>query len=341
MALANHSAVALPDGKVLVVGGDSWSGGARSASCLLDPSSGSARATGGMRECRTNQPGLIVLPQGRVLVAGGRGRDGRAPASCELYDPEEGTWSITGALAHSRSRGTCLLLKTGKVLAIGGDNETGALSACELYDPESGTWIPTAALTTGWSGVCFVFLADGRILAAGGYDVPGQHSGCELYDPTTGVWTRTGSLLTGRYYASAATLENGSVLVVGGTDTRNRLLASCELYDPATGSWHAAAPVPLTRSATFPLASQLATRLPDGTVLVAGGITGENLRHYQLPATCYRYDPGTDTRNQAPDLRTPRSSHQALLLESGKLLLIGGATGRGLTDSLEVYDPGQ
>lgn len=118
--------------------------------------------------------------------------------------------------------------------------------------------------------------------------------------------------------------------MVGGADVGDHLLASCELYDPATGSWRAAAPtMSLRRSATYPLAHQIATRLLDGTVIVAGGITGESLSINQPAAESCRYDPGTDAWAAAPDLRTPRSSNQALLLESGKVLLFGGATETG------------
>ncbi len=337
-ALASHAAVSLPSGEVLVVGGESWPGVARSACYRIDPSSRSVRETGAMRECRTRQPGLPVLPDGRVLVAGGIGRAGEALVSCELYDPGEETWEMTGAMTHPRSGGHCFLLKTGKVLVVGGANETGALSACELYDPGSGTWTPTGALSTGRSGASCVLLEDGRVLAAGRWDPNGPTPECELYDPATGLWTSTGSLLTSRAYASAVPLKNGEVLMVGGIDGKSRLLASCERYDPVAGTWRAAAPMPIPRTA-FPFSTQLATLRSDGTILVAGGITGEILRLNPLCAASHRYDPESDTWTEAPDLRTPRNSHQALPLASGRLLLIGGSTERGLTSTLEYCEP--
>ena len=59
-------------------------------------------------------------------------------------------------------------------------------------------------------------------------------------------------------------LSNGKVLVAGGL-TAATLLASAELYDPATGTGR-------SQAASILRAAHTATLLPDGMVLVAGGI---------------------------------------------------------------------
>src|ERR1017187_10847960 len=80
----------------------------------------------------------------------------------------------------------------------------------------------------------------------------------------SGTWSATCSLGTARYQ-TAAVLVNGKVLLAGGIDSSNSVLASAELYDPATGAWSPTGNLNVARD------TYLATALPNGKVLVAGG----------------------------------------------------------------------
>lgn len=81
-------------------------------------------------------------------------------------------------------------------------------------------------------------------------------------------------------------------------------------------------------------ASQTATLLPTGKVLVVGG------RDASGPlATAELYDPATGTSKATGSLAAPRFAHTATMLRNGKVLIVGGSNGAGYLASAELYDP--
>src|SRR6059036_1206941 len=93
-----HTATLLPNGKVLVAGGDG-NGPSQESAELYDPASGTWTATGSLSP-GTSEHTATLLPNGKVLVAGGVNGDifefGSILANAELYDPTSGTWTATG-----------------------------------------------------------------------------------------------------------------------------------------------------------------------------------------------------------------------------------------------------
>lgn len=78
-----------------------------------------------------------------------------------------------------------------------------------------------------------------------------------------------------------------------------------------------------------PRAMHTATRLPDGTVLIAGGRTPAG----DL-ATVELYIPASDSFRPAAPMNRPRSAATATLLEDGRVLVAGGSE-----FTAEIYDP--
>jgi hypothetical protein len=98
---------------------------------------------------------------------------------------------------------------------------------------------------------------------------------------------------------------------------------------PSLGSVVSAAPMLEPRS------GHSATLLPDGKVLVTGG-----MRHNQdFYKSAELYDPATGQFQRTGDMSIARVGHAAVLLGSGKVLVAGGWVGGGGTDSAEIYDP--
>ncbi|HUE43131.1 MAG TPA: hypothetical protein VMP12_06180 [Candidatus Sulfotelmatobacter sp.] len=84
-----------------------------------------------------------------------------------------------------------------------------------------------------------------------------------------------------------------------------------------------------------PRSDQSATLLPDGTVLIAGGMR----RNQDFYRSAEIFDPAKDQFRHTGDMSIARVGHAAVLLSSGKVLILGGWIGHDVTDSVEQYDP--
>ncbi len=79
------------------------------------------------------------------------------------------------------------------------------------------------------------------------------------------------------------------------------------------------------------------TLLPSGKVLVAGGdVDGAGNTVY---ASAELYDPATDTWSLTGSMTAARGWHSAILLSSGKVLVVGGLDNGNDLSSCELFDP--
>src|SRR5580698_7303303 len=125
---AGHTATLLPDGRVLIVGGDSSNGTAE----FYDPSTGKFTATGSLLMPRSGF-NATLLANGKVLITGGASED------AEVFDPSTGQFtsagpyvgSLTGTFTANASTST--LLPDGTVLFA-------REPAAQIYNPAAGTF---------------------------------------------------------------------------------------------------------------------------------------------------------------------------------------------------------
>jgi WD40 repeat protein len=236
------SATLLPDGQVLIAGGEDAKFNLLSSAELYNPATGKFSPTGSMTTPRTGQSATL-LGNGQVLIAGGTG----ATAAAELYNPASGKFTPTGSMISVHGDNVGTLLPDGDVLATG-----RAQTFAELYSPATGQWSnASAGLPVCLSDEeCRIFstatlLPTGNVLVAGGLvgliSNPQTTPGAMLYDPGTNTWAGTGNMTTGREGQTATLLRDGQVLMAGGTlydhpsaghPGVDQVLASAELYTP-------------------------------------------------------------------------------------------------------------
>jgi len=114
---ADHTAICLKDGRVLIVGGTTQSGGALASAELYDPTTGKFSRTGSMATPRESAR-AAMMSDGRVLVVGGSDGSGFIPGA-EVYDPVSGTFSVAGKMMSFISPDIVVTLSSGAVLIMG------------------------------------------------------------------------------------------------------------------------------------------------------------------------------------------------------------------------------
>jgi len=266
---SGHSAILLPDGKVLIAGGMRRNQDFYKSAELYDPRTGKFQATGGMNERRVS-PIAVLLGSGKVLIAGGWIGHG-CTDSAESYDPATGKFTAIGSKMTSvRGDARATLLADGDVLITGGaDHDSpGGIASAELFRAATMTFERVDPMHFARVAHTATLLHDGRVLIVGGRGDK-VNAVAEIYDPKTRRFTESGSLITARYKHTAGLLPDGRVLIAGGSDERDWSgnLNSAEIYDPRTGKFTSASPL---NDARFKLPEE-AVPLASGRLLIAGG----------------------------------------------------------------------
>jgi Kelch motif/Galactose oxidase, central domain len=234
-ARSHHTATLLPDGKVLVVGGENALYLVEPTAEIYDPVANTWSAPRVEPIAERSQHTATLLPSGLVLIAGGFDivNGLLTPLnSAELYDPVLHTQTTTTTDGNG--------VTTTSTVITGGLDFTATAPMAFMHDGASATR-----------------LADGRVVVVGGGTTQ-----TEIFDPVAATWTTRGATAATHTSHGAVLLADGRILVVGGTQFAQ---PAAELFDPATGAWTAAATMLVTRG------NPTATLMPDGSVLVCGG----------------------------------------------------------------------
>ncbi len=292
----------LPTGLVVLVA----LGGQQNWGTLWDPLDGSYTYKPAPRQ--TNCSGFCQLPDGRILVAGG----GPIKTEVSIFDPfteDGGSWTSAAPLAHPLFYPTCTPLPDGRVLVTGGENNIP-----EIYDPNTGTWESLNAGPVSMRYPRIFVLPSGLVFSAGS-----QSGMTHTLDVANDSWEEVGNCGPICVYPSGnkrpvVALEPGKILSSGGGSAAAMIID----FNVDPPSWEP------TTSMNFSRNNHNATLLPDGTVLVTGGVLAAEL-----------FDPGDETWTVMASMPNSRGDH------SSAPLLPDGRVGSREEDSsnLQIFSP--
>ncbi|MBI2387979.1 MAG: hypothetical protein HYV09_00050 [Deltaproteobacteria bacterium] len=171
-------------------------------------------------------------------------------------------------------------------------------------------------------------LPDGRVAAfPANANMPAA-----LLDPVTEKWTQVGVNSGAKQYGIVVTLGTGKVLVAGGEGR-----STAELWTPSTGPV-ATGSMSVARSTIHYSYAHIDKGLSTEKVIVYGGATG-----WGNPGSAYstveQYDVATGTWSVRPTaMPVVRCSASATDLGDGTVLIAGGRTGGGWTNTALLHD---
>lgn len=345
-ARTDHTATLLPDGRVLIIGGDN--GETLASAEVWSPDTESFSPAGSLAHARKWHTATLLL-DGRVLVTGGLGGNGGGQddflASAEIWDPDTAAFRTTGSMADSRIHHTATRLADGRVLAVAGVVASIVpLASAELWDPVTGEWTPTGSLRQWRAEHTATELDDGRVLVIGGGSFTSDgfvtFDRAEIWDPASDAFSRAGRLTVPRRGHSATRLTDGRILVLGGSMTRasgedvhTEAHSSAEVWDPLDRSFDPAGSLTELRG---DITSGV---LPDGRVLVIGS-GGSDSEVSAARTVAESWEPRTESFSPAGTLALSRSGQTVTILPDGRALIVGGVDESGdYLASAEVFEP--
>lgn len=282
----------LPDGRLLVVGGDTNGAGHTNNRCFIftpdtaNADAGAFAATASMAHARW-YPTAVSLNDGRVLAfSGGH----PIAAVVEVYD---GTgWApVTGAdrtfqelypALHLLPSGEIFYTRAGWAGATGTQTAyltlTGATSGNwsdygqeQFYDRQEGMSLLTIDTTVSPERTRLYIFGGG----VSGPATARNNATAEVIEFSGGVggssWQRIADMNFGRTNVNAVVLPTGRILIIGGHSNGQKWsptpVLPVEIYNPDTDEWTLGAPLNFPRQY-----HSVCILLPDGRVLAAGGV---------------------------------------------------------------------
>jgi fibronectin type 3 domain-containing protein len=219
------TATALPDGRLLVLSGESNGDGTDvTVPEIYNPATNSWSALSTATFLFSYYPHPYVLPDGRVIVVG----TSEDPTVSEILDIGAKTWTAVGGPAVDG--GSSVMYLPGKFLKTGTSTDpdlsvrSSAATAYVLDTTQpSPTWKTVAPMAFPRTYHTLTVLPDGKVLVTGGGAttdatlLSGAALKSEMWDPSTQTFTTIGSLRNPRlYHSTALLLPDARVLVSGG-----------------------------------------------------------------------------------------------------------------------------
>jgi hypothetical protein len=330
----------MPTGKVLAWGHDATNNS--TSATVWDPNTNNFQSTS-FASADLFCAGHGLLPDGRVFVAGGHNMaDYVGLTNATIFNPSTLAWSSAPAMSFGRWYPTVTTLGDGRMLVSSGAVNCDGCNATtpEIYNPSTNAWskLSSAALNIPIYPHMFV-LPDGRVLNTGSYELPVP---TRALDVNAQTWTTIDPNVLDA--GSAVMYLPGKILKTGSSANSNppykASASTAYVLDMTQGSpaWRGIAPM------AFPRTYHNMTMLPDGNVLVTGGVGTTNPDDLgNMIYAAEMWSPTSQAFTTMASMVTPRVYHSTgLLLPDGRVLVGGGGEYHGTSpDQLnaEIYSP--
>lgn len=344
--------LALPDGRVLVVGGRSTSQSSLASAEIYDPNTGRFSPAGQMSTPRFF-PLATLLPSGKVLVVGGRGMNGPL-ASADTFDPAAtdpaAAWQPAPSMSSPHAEGSIALRSDGNVVVSGGDvstsNSVVITNVTDIYSPSSGTngsWSQGPALGQAIMFATALPMQDGDriIVPAGTARTERGVTAVSIAQTLSKPWDAwsVGNMSNGArsQYASWMVSPN-TALVFGGMGPSRRPVDTVDLYDASAQTWTS---VP---GLVAPRTNMMSAQLNGNSLLIAGGGLDTGTLGTDT-AEIYTFDAAHPANSSAVTIKPMNSIRiggAATTLADGTVLVVGGwdnVSSQQYLNTAELYVP--
>lgn len=284
-------AASLPDGRIVVIGGNSGTGGPMpflGSVEIYNPRLNTWTKATPMPTARAYMG--VAIRDGQVMVVGGQDDNVNIVPTTEgqVYDPSDDSWSSSPNLVEPRMDAPLVVTSDGRAWVIWGSNYDVPVQSIEVLEP-AGTWalLPTAT-DPPRSAVRAFPAPDDQIYVLGGV---GENFSIVfrnflLFDLGSGTWTELAETRMGHGIGAAALGHDGRLYAIAGLEELDDAHDGVERYDPTTNEWSFVAPLPL------PLVDCAAATGADGRIYVMGGTFGLGLA--EPVDAMFVYDPELD-----------------------------------------------
>lgn len=262
-ARTRFSALLLPDGRVLVMGGLYRTTTAYEMlnSCeIYDPTNNTWTYVASMNNVRYGHQASLIR-NGKIMVCGG----GNPEGSTEVYDIYNNTWEVVGDLNSNRQFFNLVKLNNNLLFAIGGDQNSSGVSTIEKFNQFNYVWEQVDEMVglRGYSATEVV--NNNTAITIGG----SNQTTAEKFILQSSVSHEINSIAspqTNKYDSKAIRMSDGRILIYGLGEIFNLGdTKAFEIYDPNSDSW------------ISPITNYIGTqgyainKLNNGDVIITGG----------------------------------------------------------------------
>lgn len=270
-AARTRLAVAVYQGRLLVVGGDTQNGATGEVE-WFDPLKDEWQTAAPKPEAVSNIAAVVIGD--RVIVPGGTAAADTPTSAVEIYDARRDSWSSAAPLPAPRMA-YALAAFDGRAYLFGGWDGATYSARTFVYDPATDVWSARASMSAPRGFAAAATLGD-AIYVVGGFDGQVESNVCERYLPREDRWEKCPAMSVGRG-GLALVAVGGGLYAIGGGWTG--YLAFNESYTPGATSW---------RALPTPFIGQwrgLGAAVVDSEIIAVGGWNGQYL------AVTERYSP--------------------------------------------------